>query len=474
MMSIQKLVRLVRRALFMASSAAGLLLSCAPWARGAAYVPLSGANSWNVATNWNPAVVPTGLTESAVFDSPTANRTITLDAAIIMGTITFDNNSTFSNALSDGTGGSLTLGTSGSGATIVSSGIGAGLTTISATMAVDGLLTVNITNTTGLSSAAGSSLSLTGAMNGAGGLTKTGDGVLTIAAIPGTTNATKNYSGPTIVNAGRLRFSPIGAPMMSSSVTVASGGQLFLIPSSASNDFVFGARTLMLNGLGLPIAGPYSATSQGALRFDPSSTSSTAQISWTSNNPIVLATTSGIWIGQNSTDLASFTALNTVSGAGGLVKTGPGTLFLNANDTYSGGTTVSEGSVVAGAVNGSLGTGNVSVEAAAVKLTIQTGVVSAIADTAALTLAGAGAAGTADNGFAELQTGVNEIVAGLVLGTVAQPLGTYGSTASNATFKNDEYFSGTGIVTVIPEPGATATLLTALAAFLGLSRSRAS
>ena len=64
----------------------------------------------------------------------------------------------------------------------------------------------------------------------------------------------------------------------------------------------------------------------------------------------------------------------------------------------------------------------------------------------------------ADQNFAILGAGVNEVVGGLVLGGVSQAPGTYGSTASGAQFQNDEFFSGTGTVTVIsvPEPGTMA------------------
>jgi len=47
-------------------------------------------------------------------------------------------------------------------------------------------------------------------------------------------------------------------------------------------------------------------------------------------------------------------------------------------------------------------------------------------------------------------------VAALTLGGAAQAAGTYGSTASPATNKNDTYFAGTGTVTVAT-PGAGAT-----------------
>ena len=87
-------------------------------------------------------------------------------------------------------------------------------------------------------------------------------------------------------------------------------------------------------------------------------------------------------------------------------------------------------------------------------------------------LAGGGSSNSADNGFAELAAGVNEILASLILGTEVQPPGTYGSTASAATFKDNEFFSGPGMLTVIPEPGAAMISLVSFSALLGLQRFR--
>jgi autotransporter-associated beta strand protein len=180
-----------------------------------------------------------------------------------------------------------------------------------------------------------------------------------------------------------------------------------------------------------------------------------------------------------STSFSGTIADTANAGAGGatftggkLTKVGAGTLTLTGNNTYTGLTTVTGGTLVAGGVSGLLGTGSVSVENTAIKLTIQTGVVSAIGDAATLTLAGGGTAGTADAGFVDLGTGVNETVGGLVLGGLPQAPGTYGSTSSLATFKDNEYFAGSGIVTVIPEPGGASILLGGLNVLLGLHRFR--
>jgi hypothetical protein len=84
-------------------------------------------------------------------------------------------------------------------------------------------------------------------------------------------------------------------------------------------------------------------------------------------------------------------------------------------------------------------------------LLIQTGVLNAISDNAMLSLSGGSTPDVADVGFAFLEAGVNDRIGALVLGGVAQTSGlTYGSTASGALFKSDEYFSagGSGILTV--------------------------
>ena len=56
----------------------------------------------------------------------------------------------------------------------------------------------------------------------------------------------------------------------------------------------------------------------------------------------------------------------------------------------------------------------------------------------------------------------------LLLNGISQPGGTYGSSASGAMFPNDEYFSGTGVLTVAatPEPGAMSLLILATAGML--------
>ncbi len=140
---------------------------------------------------------------------------------------------------------------------------------------------------------------------------------------------------------------------------------------------------------------------------------------------------------------------NVISGTGRFRRSvAGGTTTLTAANTYSGGTEVEAGSLLVSGASATLGAGNVTITGG--DLTISSGVSNAIADTATLSLLGGGTPGIADIGFLSLGTGINEHVAALLLNNVAQANGTYGSTASSAMFKFNEFFSGAGIVSVGP------------------------
>ncbi len=110
---------------------------------------------------------------------------------------------------------------------------------------------------------------------------------------------------------------------------------------------------------------------------------------------------------------------------GGLTKTGAGTLKLTAENTYTGDT-----SVLAGL------------------LQIDHAYLSDWADVL-----------IADGAKLNLNFSDTDVVGGLSLGGVWQTaLGTYGSTASGADFQSDVYFSGTGKLQLVPEPGTIALL----------------
>jgi autotransporter-associated beta strand protein len=319
------------------------------------------------------------------------------------------------------------------------------------------LATVNNVTAT---SAAGA-LNLTATIAGPGGFTKAGDGLATFGT------GAKTYGGATILSGGRMRISLAAAPTATSSFTINAGAQLDLI---SAGTYTFGLGPLNLNGSGA-ITGPF-AIFPGAIRND-------TNLAVTINNSVVLQSNTLLHVEGSAT--GSLTFVNSVSGPGSLTLAAPassanqGQLVLNGSNSYLGGTFVNGGALILSGAAATLGAGNVTVDdllspLSIARLTIQSSGLDAIADTATLTLAGGGVGGLADENFADLGAGINEIVAGLMLGGAAQGPGTYGSNASTATFKSDEYFSGTGIVTVVPEPGALPMLLGGLGGLLGLRR----
>ena len=126
---------------------------------------------------------------------------------------------------------------------------------------------------------------------------------------------------------------------------------------------------------------------------------------------------------------------------GALSKTGLGTMRLGVVNSYSGGTTISDGTLEGG-VSGSV-PGNVTNNSGTLKLDNA----SALASGATLTLASSPGAGAVNLNFAGTQT-----INALYFGTTQQPAGTWA--ASGATH-NNAAFSGSGILNVTTGPAAT-------------------
>ena len=152
----------------------------------------------------------------------------------------------------------------------------------------------------------GFSIGVSTSFDGTGGLTKQGAGTLTLSG-------TNTYSGATTIEAGTLSIEGSGAMSAVSDYKVASGATL-----------------LVSDGLGAVTAG--SLAGAGSIQVGTGTT---------------------LKAGSSN---ASTTYSGTITGNGGLDKTGTGTLTLTGTNTYTGGTTVSGGKLV---VNGSI-TGSVS------------------------------------------------------------------------------------------------------------------
>jgi autotransporter-associated beta strand protein len=118
--------------------------------------------------------------------------------------------------------------------------------------------------------------------------------------------------------------------------------------------------------------------------------------------------------------------------------TAGGTTVLSGANTFSGGAEVEGGTLEISGASATAGGGNVTVTGGTLK--IDSGVANALANTATLSISG--------TGIVNLGAGINDLITSLILGGTTQANGTYGSSLSSATNKLDQYFSGTGIITV--------------------------
>jgi len=252
----------------------------------------------------------------------------------------------------------------------------------------------------------------------------------------------EGFFGEFIINNGAIRLIQSQSISVSKGMTVNAGGQLQIGNQVAETSLGPGA-VLRLNGIGKASG----ANSEGAVRF-----AVTTGVTSNFNSQIVLETDSRITVSANATGVLTAP----ISGPGGLVKTGAGTLKLTAANTFTNNTKISAGAMILEGASASLGTGMVTVDGvnAGTSLLILSGVLNAIPDTTTLALVGGGVAGLADQGYVDLGAGVNEIVGGLVLGGNVYGPGVYGSTASSAPVENqfDEFFFGSGLITVVAPP----------------------
>lgn len=231
-------------------------------------------------------------------------------------------------------------------------------------------------------------LALSGNLSGAGTLVKNGAGVLTLSGANSHAATQINAGGLAVGNNNALGTGALtvnGAATLASTTSVALQNAIVLNNTLTLN----GANDLTLNGLlsgatgSLLKSGAGTLTLNGANTFGGGATLSGGAVNVGSNtalgsggvtvngavtlsslaNNIALSNTFALSNALTIAGSNNLTLSGALSGAGGsLVKTGSGTLTLNAGNTF-GGATLNGGTIVAGA-NNALGTGTATVQSA--------------------------------------------------------------------------------------------------------------
>ena len=271
------------------------------------------------------------------------------------------------------------------------------------TVALNGSGTFQVDN-------AGTTLTLSGPIAGSGSLTKSGPGGLVLG------NPSNSFTGPVTLSQGVIAVA-----------SVANGSQNSPLGAGAS---------LVFDGGALEYTGVDSAPA-------------------TDRGVTLTANGGTIQVDNASTSL---TLNGVLAGAGGLTKLGPGTLTLAANSTYSGGTTVSGGTLSSTTSSGAtaLGTGNVTVNVGG---TLSGGTLDAFgygagASPALITIAG-GTVTTAAGGAFHVALPNITFNGG---GTLSSDPGNAGDTYGTLSLCAQS--AGTATVSVI-NPGATTALINA-------------
>ncbi len=246
------------------------------------------------------------------------------------GTLTLNGTNSYTGGTTI-SGGTLALGAAGSiapGADVtVNSGATLSVGNNQTTRVISGTGTVQIADSTNLTinlpvSGTGSSGTFAGALtgNGSATLTEAGGGNLTLSG------ASPNFSGSIVISSGNLTVSNANAlGNTTGGTTVTSPGTLTL------SNVAIGAEPITLNSANGSNGGTLIGTGTASL-----------------SGPVTLTANSTIGT-VLSTDV--FTLSGVISGTKNLLTSGGGTLVLTGQSTYTGSTTIGNGTLKVGAVN---------------------------------------------------------------------------------------------------------------------------
>ncbi|MCI5052099.1 MAG: autotransporter-associated beta strand repeat-containing protein [Simkaniaceae bacterium] len=378
------------------------------------------------------------------------------------GQLTLTNNNTFSGGLNLNAGTLAISSDANMGAAGVNPVLNGGTLLINSTFSSDRDFALDVSSTIDFESGI-RELTVNGVISGTGLLTKAGDGELLL----GDANT---YTGGTTISAGTLTLNSGGS--LSTTGTVTADGTLQIASSAGAKTIgtIAGSGSINVNnntmtinsgsfsgvisgsGGSLTKAGAGSLTLSGNNTFDTGLTVSGGTLVVSSDNnlgaadvdPVIdqgtLNTTADITTSRafsvgstngefNTDDTTTLTVNGVISGAGSLTKSGDGEMVVSQANTYSGGTTVEEGTLTMS------GSGTISTSGTT---TVDAGAVLAIAS-------GAGARSidvASGSGNLELNDNVLSVNSGSIGGVVSGTGGLTKASAGTLTLSNTNTFSG--------------------------------
>ena len=327
-----------------------VLLAGAPEARSAS-ATWSGATSdlWSTGANWSATTVP-GTTDTATFNSASANTTISLGAGVTIKTLLYDTSSAAAYILGSGGDGAQTLTLDNSGAITINSSVTTNQT-INANLVLGNDGATSSFAITNSSATANHTLTLAGAISGSSG---SGVKTLTIGGVGRTTVSGLISHG----SGGSLRLTKTGTGILTLSGANTFTGKTTLSGGTLSINS-FGNVGAASSALGAPTSvanGTIDFTASSTLTYTGPATSSDRVLklagggaTFTHSGTGLVTLTGGITGTNNSMlfrGLGDITEAGLVAHSGSVSRTDPGTLYLtNPGNSFPGNLLVFNGTI---------------------------------------------------------------------------------------------------------------------------------
>jgi autotransporter-associated beta strand protein len=305
-------------------------------------------SSWTTGANWDPGSIVPPAGSDILFDNTfiSTAQTIATNGNQSVRSLQFDSphNYTISS------GNTITVnnqGVPGFSGVSVSQTHGTSTTTIGSnlTFANDGFIRNNSTGALSITGAianggyaltvdgTGSNSTLSGIISGTGGLTKNDSGTFTLSGA-------NTYSGNTTLNAGVLNANSSTA-VGNGTVTLAGGTLGSTNGSSISNALTLSANS----GLsGLTTTGAMTQTANSTLVLSSATQSGNVALSNSGTNRTLTTQ-----VDAGTSTISGIISNGGTATSGNLTKTGSGELILSGANTYTGTTTISNGTLTIGA-----------------------------------------------------------------------------------------------------------------------------